>query len=63
MNKNNDHLQLFRENKVYQIKNIIESGGKEGMQTMDQSLKNLLATNKIDQRTARKYSFEKSYFY
>ena len=53
---------LIRENKTFQIKNIIESGGKEGMQTMDQSLKFLLESNKIDQRTARKYSFEKHYF-
>lgn len=53
---------LIRENKTFQIKNIIESGGKEGMQTMDQSLKFLLESGKIDQRTARKYSFEKHYF-
>ena len=53
---------LIREHKTFQIKNIIESGGKEGMQTMDQSLKHLMETNKIDQRTARKYSFEKHYF-
>ncbi|MCK4994809.1 MAG: type IV pilus twitching motility protein PilT [Candidatus Omnitrophica bacterium] len=53
---------LIRENKTFQIKNIIEAGGKEGMQTMDQSLKFLLQSNKIDQRTARKYSFEKHSF-
>ena len=54
---------LIRESKTFQIKNIIESGGKEGMQTMDQSLKFLMESNAIDQRTARKYSFEKQYFY
>ena len=53
---------LIRENKTFQIKNIIESGGKEGMQTMDQSLRFLMESNKIDQRTARKYAFEKHYF-
>ncbi len=53
---------LIRENKIFQIKNIIESGGKEGMQTMDQSLKFLMETNRIDQRTARKFAFEKHYF-
>ncbi len=53
---------LIRENKTFQIKNIIESGGKEGMQTMDQSLQFLMDTNRIDQRTARKYAFEKHYF-
>lgn len=53
---------LIRESKTFQIKNIIESCGKEGMQTMDQSLKFLTDSNKIDIRTARKYAFEKHYF-
>ncbi|MFH1094287.1 MAG: type IV pilus twitching motility protein PilT [Candidatus Omnitrophota bacterium] len=53
---------LIRENKTFQVKNIVEAGGKEGMQTMDQSLKFLMESNKIDQRTARKYAFEKHYF-
>ncbi|MFH1459558.1 MAG: type IV pilus twitching motility protein PilT [Candidatus Omnitrophota bacterium] len=53
---------LIRENKTFQIKNMIESGGREGMQTMDQSLHDLLDGAKISLRTARKYAFEKSYF-
>jgi len=53
---------LIRESKTFQIKNIIESCGKEGMQTMDQSLKFLADSNKIDIRTARKFAFEKHYF-
>lgn len=53
---------LIRENKTYQIKNMIEAGGKEGMQTMDQSLKFLLDSNKIDILTAKKYAFEKTFF-
>ncbi len=53
---------LIRESKTFQIKNIIESCGKEGMQTMDQSLNFLMKSNKIDQRTARKYAFEKHAF-
>lgn len=53
---------LIRENKTYQIKNILESGGKEGMHTMDQSLKALLDARKIDLYTARKYAEEKTYF-
>ncbi|MFH1062358.1 MAG: PilT/PilU family type 4a pilus ATPase [Candidatus Omnitrophota bacterium] len=53
---------LIRENKTYQIKNILESGGKEGMHTMDQSLKFMLDNRKIDVHTARKYAEEKTYF-
>ncbi len=53
---------LIRENKTYQIKNILEAGGKEGMQTMDQALKFLLDARKIDLYTARKYAYEKTYF-
>ncbi|MBU1043218.1 MAG: PilT/PilU family type 4a pilus ATPase [Candidatus Omnitrophica bacterium] len=53
---------LIRENKTYQIKNILESGGKEGMHTMDQSLKSLLDARKISLYTARKFAEEKSYF-
>jgi twitching motility protein PilT len=53
---------LIRENKTYQIKNILEAGGKEGMHTMDQSLKFLLESRKIDLYTARKYAEEKTYF-
>jgi len=53
---------LIRENKTYQIKNILEAGGKEGMHTMDQSLKFLLDNRKIDIYTAKKYAEEKTYF-
>jgi len=53
---------LIRENKTFMIKNIIEASGKEGMQTMDQALKFLLESRKINHRIAKKYAFEKSYF-
>ena len=32
---------LIRENKTYQIQNIIQTGSKQGMQSMDQELVNL----------------------
>jgi twitching motility protein PilT len=59
---NNAIRNLIRESKTYQIKNILESGGKEGMQTIDQSLKFLLDNRKISVHTARRYAFEKTYF-
>ncbi|MBI4845711.1 MAG: type IV pilus twitching motility protein PilT [Candidatus Omnitrophica bacterium] len=62
MNSNAAIKNLIRENKTYQIESIIESGSKEGMQTMDQSLKFLLDSQKIDLWTARKFAFQKQYF-
>lgn len=38
---------LIRENKTYQIQNIIQTGSKYGMQTMDQELVNLYMKGKI----------------
>jgi twitching motility protein PilT len=38
---------LIREGKVYQIPSQIQVGGKQGMQTMDQALKNLVLQNKV----------------
>ena len=33
---------LIREDKIYQIPSLIQSGGKEGMQTLDMDLQRLL---------------------
>ena len=33
---------LVREDKIYQIPSLVQAGGKEGMQTLDQDLQRLL---------------------
>lgn len=38
---------LIREGKTHQMETIIQGGGSQGMQTLDQSLKNLLTAGKI----------------
>ncbi|MGV8082921.1 MAG: PilT/PilU family type 4a pilus ATPase [Coriobacteriia bacterium] len=38
---------LIREGKTHQMESIIQSGGAQGMQTLDQSLKNLLAAGRV----------------
>lgn len=38
---------LIREGKTHQMETIIQSGGAQGMQTLDQSLKNLLSAGKV----------------
>ena len=43
---------LIRNNKVEQIYSLIEMGGREGMQTMEQSLLNLFAGGLIERETA-----------
>lgn len=43
---------LIRENKTYQIQNIIQTGSKYGMQTMDQELVNLYMKGKISKHSA-----------
>ncbi len=43
---------LIREGKVHQIYSIMQAGGRFGMQTMDQSLANLVKQNKISQQMA-----------
>lgn len=42
---------LIRENKTYQIQNIIQTGSKYGMQTMDQELVNLYRQGKISRQS------------
>jgi twitching motility protein PilT len=43
---------LIREEKTYQIPSIIQSGSKEGMQSRDQALQNLVMNGTIDRITA-----------
>jgi len=43
---------LIREDKIYQIPSVIQSGGKSGMQSLDQDLQRLLHKGMIDRETA-----------
>lgn len=43
---------LIREDKIYQIPSVIQSGGKMGMQSLDQDLQRLLHKGLIDRETA-----------
>lgn len=51
---NNAVANLIREEKTYQIPSVIQSGTKEGMQSLDQSLYNLVMNGHIDRNTAEK---------
>ncbi len=46
---------LIRENKIPQIKTIIQTSGKEGMVTMDSDLKRLFNEGLIDKELAKQY--------
>ncbi len=53
---NNDAVaNQIRENKIHQMLSTIQSGGAEGMQTMDSDLKRLVKEWKISRETALKY--------
>jgi twitching motility protein PilT len=43
---------LIREDKIYQIPSVIQSGGKSGMQSLDQDLMRLLHKGEIDRELA-----------
>ncbi len=43
---------LIREDRIYQIPSIIQSGGVDGMQSLDQDLQRLVANGKIERKTA-----------
>ena len=47
---------LIREDKIYQIPSIIQSGGKVGMQSKDQHLMTLVAEGKIERAEAAKHA-------
>ena len=53
---------LIRENKVHQIPSAIQTGAREGMQSLDQSLKALVKTQKISNEEAVKRATEKQAF-
>ena len=43
---------LIREDKIYQIPSVIQSGGVDGMQTLDQDLQRLVSQGKISRASA-----------
>ena len=45
---------LIREDKIYQIPSLIQSGGQEGMHTLDQDLQRLISKGNIDREDAIK---------
>ena len=47
---------LIRENKSYQINNVIAAGGADGMRSMDQSILELYRAGRIRQETALEYA-------
>ncbi len=53
---------LIRENKVHQILSAIQTGAREGMQSLDQSLKALVKTQKISNDEALRRAVEKQAF-
>ena len=58
---------LIREDKIYQIPSIIQSGGQEGMQALDQDLQRLVSQGIIDKDDAKYVAdspeiFEKTIF-
>ncbi|MBJ13602.1 MAG: twitching motility protein PilT [Candidatus Marinimicrobia bacterium] len=44
---------LIREDRIYQIPSIIQSGGVEGMQSLDQDLQRLVSQGKIERKVAQ----------
>jgi twitching motility protein PilT len=53
---------LIRESKTHQIPSTIQISKKDGMQSLDQSLKDLLMEGKISQEDAIKKAFDKKAF-
>lgn len=53
---------MIRDAKTHQIESAIQSGGKEGMISMDSSLLNLYKMNIIDKHTATAHSFSPEAF-
>ena len=56
MHMNSAIRSLIRDNKSHQIDNVIASGGKEGMCTMDQSIVALFREGLISRETALEYA-------
>ena len=53
---------LIRENKIAQMYSAIQTGGREGMQTLDQNLKDLVRQGKVSSSEARMYANSKADF-
>jgi len=53
---------LIREGKVHQIPSVIQTSKKDGMQSLDQSLKDLVMDGKISQEDAVKKAIDKKVF-
>jgi len=53
---------LIRENKVHQIPSAIQTGLKDGMQSLDQSLRHLLKTGRITADVAYRWAVDKHAF-
>ncbi|NOQ15693.1 MAG: PilT/PilU family type 4a pilus ATPase [Methyloprofundus sp.] len=53
---------LIREAKVAQMYSAIQTGRRDGMQTLDQNLKEMVDTRKIDSKTAMTYAKNKDMF-
>ena len=58
---------LIREDKIYQIPTLIQSGGQDGMQSLDHDLQRLVQQGKIDRSEAGRFAdnieiFEKGVF-
>ena len=51
---------MIRDEKTHQMRTAMQTGSEHGMQTLNQSLLNLLALRKINQATALEYSEDKS---
>ena len=44
---------LIREDRIYQIPSIIQSGGVDGMQSLDQDLQRLVTKGEIERKMAQ----------
>ena len=44
---------LIREDRIYQIPSIIQSGGVDGMQSLDQDLQRLVSKGEIERKWPR----------
>ena len=53
---------LIREDKIYQLPSIIQSGGVEGMQTLDQDLQRLVSQGKIRRSVAAQVADNRKLF-
>lgn len=62
MIKNHAIENLIRENKTYQIDNVIETSSDQGMISMDKSLAELVKSGKISIDVAMSYSKDPKYF-